>query len=856
MKLASHEQRAETMQRRLMENDVQHAERVQELQVELLNERQLINLKNENIRRMEDMYNGAVREIDTMKELASCAVEEHGREIEGIRAEVEDRVKGALREVEEEHGREMEEMRGRLEGVIVEKTKLEDILMGSSSSSLPSSGEKLLLEAGTGATNVSTSATATATATIDDSTTNIPSGGEPLTLTKLYDKLTEKETALRKEKAERRKVELYLERIHEDFERIAPKQHQQRREYEHAMAQMGDMQGRIRDALEEAQMARDELNMVQRERREVDVEVQELRLENGDLARQVQLLLKKSMGGSDGGNSDSVGGVGGGGADLAAEIQNQNQQLLKEHHRFATRVKKLEEELNSNSTQAQLRDALSSLKELEEERENQATLVANIVQQRDLYRALLAKNDAQILAAAGDGGTNANSTAIVAAKDQIEKYTQVESRNKELVDTIAKLNADLLSATNAKQGLEERLKRLDAHATDLTQNANKIQNELLAAHAATARSNAEASFQVQKVARLEDSLELSKNEVSSLNTKRAELQRLNGELQTIIGEHESNQVKVEESLRQVQVQLRLSETKVQSLQAAENRLNAENSSLRSELSRHAALQESMRKIESGISARSNNERDRLDEEVKRLANELSEGKSQHALELEKLQNQLSDATLKAEEMGKKQQASLEEVIKAKNDKISAQAELENLTAKCQSLERALNAAKMRLGDEDVDLSEQDKLQSVTAKVEELKGELEAANKRAEDYQRMAKASESTLAESTKASQIFKTNITDKLKKLQEELRIANRDAKVRQEAFDGLTSDLSKSRAEQDKAVEDLKSNLDTLKSELDTSKVDRDSWKSQTENLLDEIKVHQADVKAAKVRKKLHGRL
>jgi len=276
-------------------------------------------------------------------------------------------------------------------------------------------------------------------------------------------------------------------------------------------------------------------------------------------------------------------------------------------------------------------------------------------------------------------------------------------------------------------------------------------------------------------------------------------------------------------------------------------LNAENTSLRSELSRHAALQESMRKIESGISARSTNERDRLDEEVKRLASELSAVKSQHALEVEKLQNQLSDANMKAEQMGKNQQTSLEEVIKAKNDNIGAKAELEKLTTKCGSLERELNAAKMKLGDEDVDLSEQDKLQSVTAQVEKLKQELQAATKRAEDYQKMAKASEATLAESTKASNDFKANVTDKIKKLQEELRIANRDAKVRQEAFDGLTADLSKSRAEQEKSVDSLKSSIDTLKSELETCKSDRDSWKSQTENLLDEIKIHQADVKAAK---------
>lgn len=821
LRLKSNTQRMENLEKQILEKDKYHADIIHELKVEIQTERNLVALKKENIMRVEDRYNDAVREIDTMKALAAAAKKDHEEEIVAIKGEIENHVGKALEENNAENEKKIKEIRNEMEKIVVEKVKLEDMMM--------SSGSQGTLAIGDGTGNTRQQPSLLTYGKAEGGNSGDVTGSEPISLIKLYDKLADKEQELRRETAERRKVELYLERIHQDFERRMPKQQQQRREYELAMSQMGDMQNRIQDALQEAQMARDELNQKERESRQTDVECQELRLENSDLAKQVQLLLKKSMGNGD----------------LAGEIQAQNQQLLKEHHRSSARVNELEQKLESDSVQLKLREALSSLKDLEEERENQATLVASIVQQRDLYRALLAKNDTQILAAAGDQG----STAIVAAKDQIERYTEVESKNRELADTISKLNADLLSATNAKQGLEERLQRLDVHATDLSQNTNKLQNELLVAHAATARSQAEASFQLQKVTRLEDSLESSRNDLNRINENRKELQRLNGELQSIIAERENAQVKIEENLRQTEVQLRLSEAKAQSLQAAESRLNTENNSLRSELSRHIALQESMQKLEVGLSAQSSEERDRLVEEVKRLTNELTTTKNQSSLEIEKLQNQLDNANTKVEEIRKIQQESLEEVIKAKNDAMNAQSELQQMTDKHALVEKNLNAAKIKLGDIDVDLSEQDKVETLTAEVNRLKEELIAANKKAEDYQKMTKASEVTLAESTNASLEYKKNTENELKKVREELESAKRNATAKQEALEGLAQDISKSRGEQEKATDGLKVKVETLKAEIATAKSDRDSWKSQVDELSKEIQVHQADVKAAKVR-------
>ncbi len=806
MRMDNLQSRMEKVQHNLLEKEKTHADTVHELRVEIQSERNLVALKKESMNRVEERYNDALREIDSMKALAGAAAKEHGDEILSIKASIEDQIQAAMQENDKENEKRIISVQKQMEDVIVEKTKLEDMIMGLSGGTLvignSEKGGQLLLE---------------------------NKENEPLTLTNLYDKLADKEQELRHEKAERRKVELYLERIQQDFERIAPKQRQQRREYEMAMSQMNTMQSRIQDALQERQMAMDELSQKERESKQTTLECQELRLENKDLAMQVQQLLKKSMGDGD--------------QDLAMEIQNQNQQLLKEHHRYAAKVKELEQKLESDSTQTQLSEALAAVKTMEEEREQQASLVSNIVQQRDLYRALVAKNDAQILAG-GEG-----STAIVAAKDQIEKYTEVESHNKELREAISKLNADLVSATNTQQGLEERLKRMDTYAAGLSQSNEKLMNELLEARAATARSNAETSFQSQKVKRLEETIQISKADIDSLNDNKKELQRLNSNLQSMIAQSESSQDKLQENLRQAEVKIRQSEAKVQALESAERRLNADNSSLRSELSRHVALQDTMRKIESGISARSKEDRDNLDKEAEKLRHDLVNMKKEYSLQIEKLQNEVSSATLKMDHLNKTKEDAMKASMKAQNDTIVAQTKLKELNTKCTTLEKSLNAAKIKLGDEDVDFSDQENIQSMRNEIENLKEELVASNKKVENYQKISKTSELTLMDSTRASEEYKKQTVKQVEKLTKELASTKNDVRKRQEALEGLTADLSKNRGEQEKALEVLKSQIQTLQVELTTSKKDQDTYKLQAGELSSELLVFQADVKASKVR-------
>ena len=66
--------------------------------------------------------------------------------------------------------------------------------------------------------------------------------------------------------------------------------------------------------------------------------------------------------------------------------------MLRKYHRLISTVSEIEQKLEIDKVQNRLRNLELYLLHLREERQNQATLVAGIVQQRYLYRSLLLKN--------------------------------------------------------------------------------------------------------------------------------------------------------------------------------------------------------------------------------------------------------------------------------------------------------------------------------------------------------------------------------------------------------------------------------------------------------------------------------
>lgn len=171
-----------------------------------------------------------------------------------------------------------------------------------------------------------------------------------------------------------------------------------------------------------------------------------------------------------------------------------------------------------------------------------------------------------------------------------------------------------------------------------------------------------------------------------------------------------------------------------------------------------------------------------------------------------------------------------------------------MNEKAERLAQQLNAAKIRLGEDDVDTSELEKLKVKETELEAAKLDLEGAKKKIEDYRSMAKASDAALAESTKASSDFKIKIDNEVGRLHNELKEAIKSAKTKQEALEELSKSLTVSREEQEKNSDKLKEKITALEGELTKANADVDIGKKHVQTVSDDIVVYKADANAARV--------
>ena len=146
----------------------------------------------------------------------------------------------------------------------------------------------------------------------------------------------------------------------------------------------------------------------------------------------------------------------------------------------------------------------------------------------------------------------------------------------------------------------------------------------------------------------------------------------------------------------------------------------------------------------------------------------------------------------------------------------------------------MKTVKIQLGNVTIDTSAEEALKAkialLTAELESTKFELATAQKRIADYQAIAKSSEEELANLTTASTKYKDETTVMLKKLQQ-------SEQSQCETVAELTNDLIAYRGEKDKAVNELKSMIDSLTSQLSGSREDAFQAIARLESLMSEAR-------------------
>ncbi len=813
----------EASENRRREQEREAIDAQQSLEEELLNERRLVDLAKDAKDRMQARYEQTRKEMESMKKLAVAAEADARAEMDRLVAEAEERGRLALVEADEEHARATERLEAKLQEAEEGRKRIEDGLL-STPTPLRRRKSKRLAIAAEGASDAA-----------DGQAGGAEEEEGPLSLTDLYEAKAAVEDELLYERRERARLELYLKKIQLDIESKTPEIRRRQRVYEVAIQAQDELKARLSQALDEAEMARGEQQNLVVEKGQLETSCRDLRTENTDLAKQVQALLRAQAGAAAGSTDDDI-------VEFQSidDLQVRNQRLLREHRRLNNKVAELEKELKTDETQAKLADCQAQLAVLREEREKQATLVAGIVQQRDLYRALVAKHDGNLLTSPdGQGG----SRATLALTD---RASSLQEDNKKLNDEVARLTAELSAAKSNQEALEERLARLDAHATDLSASVQRLNGSLMAANSSTARAEADASYHQDRSKRLEIQLEDIRKELANASAARQELDKVNATLQESLAEAKADSSRNEMQLRQVEAQLRLAETQVQTVRSSETRLANDGNQLRAELAKQGALLDSVQRIEASLSAKSAADAERLEDDLKRNIELLTSERTKHSAETEKLQGKISDLEVLLKEQETKKNDALTNMVKAKEDLVQARSDHQALSERCTGLELSLSQAKRKLGEADEDDDGEDKLATLGADLESARSQLATAKERIEDLQDIAKSNETALADLTKASDEYKKKAEAEVEKLKKELEATKRTAKTKQDMLDELGKDLASSRGEQEKVVSDLKAKIEAMEAEVASAKQDAEAAQSRMEAIVSEMKTYQADAAAA----------
>ena len=777
-----------------------HADFIQSLQQEIDMERQMTTLSKEQVKRLEERLNDTTRQMQSMKKMAEKASSGAQSQLMKLQSELEEKYQNALTQSQNEHKESMHELMTKLEDMEGEKKQLEESFVARKDSG---SRRPLL--------------------TLPSSET-----AEQLSLTDMYTKLADTEDELHATQEDKKRLELILKRIQMDIESKAPLLRQQRKEYEISVGQNQDLKTRLKNALQESDAAKDEIRRLDDLAEEYQKECRELRGENTDLAKQIQALLKQE--------ADENGMV-----EFASieQMQNQNQRLIQENRRLLDSLEEMQKQIDTDTLQQKYQTAEEELSQLREERERQAVLVSGIVQQRDLYRALLTKTNAEL---------PEESNALITLKGETEKWAESEAKNKELAEKTAKLEASLVTETNLKIGLEERLLRMDSHNTELTESIDALQKDLSLAHGAKARSDADVSFYKSKCDRLNESVENQKEDLLRLSDRIEKMNTVNEKLQLSLTETRSENIKFENQSKALEGKLHLVETQLETTRLAEKRMAEDANSLRMELSKQGSLLQSMQKIETTLSVHSIDERKRLDEDLKETKATLTAERNQFQIDLNGWKNKASDLEAKIVDLEKSNEDAKVNLSNIKDELAKSESSCKVLYEKCSGLEKSLNSAKIRLGDPDADFSGQDKAEALSEELKTVQLELKIVQGKIESYKELATSSDNEYKALMEATEVYKKEKGIEVEKLKEELKDAKNTAVVKQEALEEISKDLDMSRGEQDKISSELKKQIVTVKSELEIALQKTEASDSHIKSLSEEILCYKTEARAANV--------
>lgn len=780
---------------------------------ELVASRRVADLQKLQLERLQQRYDGMAKQLQALKSMAEKAEKETENQWKEQERQMQVASKRVLAEQASEYQQKIAQMQEQINEANRRCKKAEDGLLRIETPSIvralpPSDTGRMIGEE--------------------------VSGEEPLNLTDLYKRLAETEDALNAEVTRRTKVEIKFARLEAEIEANAPIFQQQRQECELARERQVEYMKRTENALNDAAAARSDAAMLQDEMSRLRKRNDELVEDAKEMAKQIQGMLLSNTTGVE---NPTV-------PQTVAQMQAANQRLLKEYRELKKRHDDLEKKLNDDEKGHAIEQYKRQLESIQMDQKRQEMMITSIVQQRDLYRALVMKTDPNML------GSEDESSAMEIVKRQSVRSNALHDENMKIYNELTQANAQLDSLKRDKEAFVERLQRYEVLNGELSSTVDRLASEVSSHKAAVARSEADASYHKEKVGRLEESLQRNREELNQVISSKDRLMKLNSDLEQAISKANAVSSNLDAELRQAKSKLSMAEAQLESAKAAEKRISDEAVQLRSELSRQGAMIESIQRIESSLASRNNSEIESYKAEITALREKLSEMQSKSGTDSEDLHGKIAEQALRIQQLEASRTKSAKDALDAKNESVESLKKVEEAMKNVAMLEAQLKAAKKRLGDtgndQDTEAEISSKLASVTADLESAKKQVDQWKERAATYEKLAKENEKAVAQMTEASRDAKNRLDEELKKLREELQETNSEMQKKKEVITELTNDLSSQRADREKAVNKVRKEVIALKADVDKYQKAAEVAEQRYNEINAELSVLRADLAGA----------
>ncbi len=595
-----------------------------------------------------------------------------------------------------------------------------------------------------------------------------------LSVTDMYSKVVTAERALASEQSKRKEAEVYLNRILKDMETKAPLLARQKQDFQRVLEQNKLITTKMEELQDHNAQLRQDVEMLSQQGRETNAENAAIIASNKDLSAQLQHMLKQKFDSQHERSGHSTfprspvatvedvdspvgqGGLHGMSGQLllfkdVPELQSRNEQLVRvvrkleaDQAQLLISVKEQSMgpggELGGKSLDT-LHVALNELKDMKEARSRTEDMVLGLVQQRDMYKTMLDEADAK-----RDDKTGATPMK----SSQVTLSMTPASRHKDVLWKVAQTEEENSLLKVRLEKYRELEKTLNESLEGAKASNGSLRLEL-------AHATGESRFQNERAERLEESLKgLQTNHESSLH-RTVELEARLLELQTEVRKMEETAVGAGEELHKAHNATRSAEIALVASAETEKRLEALLEAEKEESRRQASLADSIRRIETGLSQRLEEEkaslqleRDSLSRNLETLRKQLSEKSMTSDQRCKVLEEEIRALRSKEEELVRETATLRETAVREEGSAKAAKDKAVLLEKQYTAAQDKLNSIQGAQTMDAVLVRENEQkteaLEKATAEGASLSAELASVKEQMEAFRKVGSSTEKTLAE--------------------------------------------------------------------------------------------------------------